>query len=156
MTASIKSEIDHICKLFDVRYRLIKRTQDWGGGKADTNRNRIFINMSNTKRAEALGILFHEIAHILCTRTRTYAFYHNKTKRLSKQRVIRIASHGLQAELYVDKLGQKLFKTFYPKLKYYKGYKSKEARAWYSENYTSYYKNYAATHYRKAAVSKGA
>ena len=67
-----------------------------------------------------LSAFFHELAHIMCARSNVYPAYHG---RYGIEKHIKASNtHGIQAELYVDKLGKELAKVYLPKFKWHNSY----------------------------------
>jgi hypothetical protein len=75
---------------------------------------------------------FHELAHVLCTRTGKYpAFHglHGETKCAWA-----VVYHGLQAERYVDALGRDLARMWLPTFKWRRTYVKKSEVHWFKMN----------------------
>lgn len=87
--------------------------------------NKIVIgNASSTRRL--FSLFFHELAHVINFQTNKYPLYHKhygslKDKFSSYDRFIHYA---LQAEIYTEKIGAKLMKTWFPEMKYEGYYKN--------------------------------
>lgn len=116
-----------LCKEFNVKYRFIidKRSRP---SYADCRVNRIVVNIPEYYSADQfLGTVFHEISHILLYRKNVY-------KKYCLGNMYQVRKIGLLAEIYTDKYAEKLFKTYYPKRKYRRAYRTKRDRTWY-KNY---------------------
>lgn len=140
-----KNIIKHLSKLYNVKYRL-KNLKDTGG-LANLELEIIEVNkefgMPSKKREMDVFIstIFHEVCHIIATRNRKYAMYHNSD--LDSQKDIDLfRRYALRAELYVDKMAQKMCKKLFPKVRYNKTYRSKREREYLKKWLDRYPKKY--------------
>lgn len=76
------------------------------------------------------GHLFHELCHIICAREGKFPLYHSMNQAKTREHKLAIRRTGLRAEVYVDKMAEKLFNSYLPDLKYEKNYRTWTHRAW--------------------------
>jgi len=103
-------------------------TSGWEGDKTtDVDRiGRLPLN-------EFWSCVFHEYCHILCGRKGIYKTYHIDYDKPENLPTLR--RQALQAELYVDKMAQKLMKSFFPDMRYVQSYRNKYEREWLMKTY---------------------
>jgi hypothetical protein len=84
----------------------------------------------NTDRRKLYSTLMHELAHIICFQQGIYPAYHIRRsfRKMSQKDKIALRRTALRAELYVDSMGERMFRTFFPNVQYDRGYNSKESR----------------------------
>jgi hypothetical protein len=127
---SKKQIISDVCKMFKVRYRLVKRSINWGHAEVDIFNEIIYINMNSNKvKNEFVSSLLHEICHIIASRQGKYEVYHKDKTNNDKNKRIFLKT-ALSAELYVEKQAQYLMKMFFPGMRYVKSYHKKEDIEW--------------------------
>ncbi len=125
-------EIAEIFKKYNVQYRLSTTSNEAYSYSAD---GFVFLGTKGKGRdskARLLSTIFHEIAHCLNYRNKKYLTYHDTKRNGCTYPSVKFFKwwryakrHGLAAERYTDRLGQKLMKQHYPSLKYEPGYKYK-------------------------------
>jgi len=74
-----------------------------------------------------ISTIFHEIAHIKCYNEGLFIRYHISDKR---KHLDYLRRYGLRAEMYVDKVANKLMKE-HSNMRFLGQYKQKYAREWY-------------------------
>jgi len=64
-------------------------------------------------------LLFHELCHIVCADEGIYPKYHSMSSAKTKEHKLAIRRTGLRAEVYVDKMAEKLYNSYFPTLPKY-------------------------------------
>ena len=122
-------ELRQLSRHFGVRLRF---RPDWTEREAFNNDGLIEISTGypNITRADIISFFFHECGHEYCKKNNKFKAYHTPKFRYTKKEKLAIMRTALRAERYVDKIGQKLMKEYYPNEKYTVSYKSKESQEW--------------------------
>ncbi len=126
-----------LSKMFDVKYKLMNIKDALG--YADLASDTILINKDfekifkkKPKKKRVLDVfvstVMHEICHILAKRNGKYSVYHSALEFVSMYEYKIYKKTALNAELYVDKMAQKLCKKLFPKVRYDKSYNTKKSR----------------------------
>ena len=128
-----KINIKSLSKMFDVKYRIMHLKD--ASGYADLSSDTIFIGKFFKKKVNKkqeldffVSTVLHEICHILAKRKGKYSVYHSPTDFVSMYEYKVYKRTALKAELYVDKMAQKICKKLFPNVKYDKCYRTKEHR----------------------------
>ena len=127
-----KNIIKYLSKLYNVKYRL--RNIKGAGGMADIELEIIEVNKDfglSTKKKEMdffISTVLHEVCHILATRRGKYLMYHTFQNFESQKGIDMYRRYALRAELYVDKMAQKMCKELFPNVRFQKAYRSKRDR----------------------------
>lgn len=122
--------IKKLCKMYNILYR-IKNLHN-SAGLAHIEKELIIINgdIKFKKKKEELAFfistVLHEICHILTARKGKFRVYNyiDPFKCSKKERNIYLQT-ALRAEVYVDKMAEKLCKRFFPGVRFVKSYRSK-------------------------------
>ena len=109
------------------------------GSEADVEDRIIVIDLCEVKSiGQFWSLFFHEIAHIWCYDNDKYYEYHAETLPI-REYTRYIRKVGLRAERYVDSIGKKLMKEYFPYIKHRPTYQSEEDvksyRDWLDQNY---------------------
>lgn len=86
-------------------------------GEYHVGENRAVVQLDNTA-SHVISTFFHELGHHLDFHAGRYPSFYKDTPLYMQRRV------ALKAELSADRLGQKLCKKYFPKVKYAKSYRS--------------------------------
>jgi len=131
-----------VCHFFDVT---VFYSFEKSYSSASPDNRSILMTLGDIKYQDSFwSIVFHELAHIECYDKLLYERYHHLTDKYGNEmegeelyRYMRKTS--LKAERFVDNLGEKSMKTFFPELEYKKGYESKNSkkfiRKWVDDNF---------------------
>lgn len=98
-------------------------------GEFDVVKNIIFLDfdfINNAPVEEVLSVFFHEASHAKCKKLGKFPLYHNFVKKTDRGK---LRSQAFRAEKYVDKMGQKEMKKYFPNIKYQAIYFGKTAKA---------------------------
>lgn len=72
---------------------------------------------------QLLSYFFHELAHLYCKYSNKYPLFHTAyLERIPKSKRPYFLGTIWRAEKYVDNFGQRLMKSHFPSISYYKGY----------------------------------
>lgn len=84
----------------------------------------------HTDRRDLYSTLMHEISHGICFQQRIYPKYHigQEFKQLTRKEKASLRRTALRAELYVDRMGERMFRLFFPELRYRRGYRTKNSQ----------------------------
>lgn len=122
-------EINKICKKYGVLYDVERNKKMEGGVAFPWESQILLLYTSQTPKNVIFSILFHEIAHVLCYRSRKYVVYNgptwDKDALPSKIAAKHFFNTALKAELEADRLGKELMAEHYPKMKFVGWYQSK-------------------------------
>lgn len=130
--SELKKELRRIARGIKVRLRFIKVSDNQFMGLAVEGR-KILINRGIRSRDLIISTFFHELAHVICYRSKKFRAFHTftgvkkgKTKwetfcKLKKA----VLSTALRAELYVDRMGEELAREYFPSAKYDRAYRTK-------------------------------
>lgn len=123
MTKVTKNEIKNIetlSSIFGVNVVLVNKRikvfpKNWAGTFIG---NTIYLNTLN--KIDYLSVFFHELAHILCIRSRKMKFFHNfNPSNETYQNIEKFNKILPKAEREIDIMALKMMKTFFPKRKFY-------------------------------------
>jgi len=107
--------------------------------EADMDERAIYIDLNEAITIQQFwSLFFHELAHVWCYDHDKYYIYHNDALP-HKQLGDYIRRMGLRIERYVDKVGKKLMKQYFPRMRYLPAYKSKTD--------VQFYKDWVKTNY---------
>lgn len=83
---------------------------------------------SKATNQQLINIFCHELAHFKNDLEGKYPVYHRMCAKKAIQRMglQRYVNYALKAEIYTDKIGKKICKDWFPKVKYTDGYKDNE------------------------------
>ena len=123
-------------KQFNVKLRW--RKDMYCGGFANTQTrtvtlNKKIFNKKTTDDNYKLSLVMHELCHILCIDNKKYINYHKQ----KNKKLVRLT--GLKAERYVDRMSQKMLKSFFPELQGDMSYYRSISKKWYTDNYLNKY-----------------
>lgn len=112
----------------------------YSGGSACTHNTLIEIDLSECNSLDTfLSLFFHELGHVYCYNNNLYEFFHKENDGRNKYSYMK--KYGLRAERFVDKIGEKLMKSYYPNNTFYRNYDKpedvKEYYKWCEETYSS-------------------
>jgi hypothetical protein len=86
--------------------------------------NRIAVGLKNIKsNAELISIFFHEIGHVWCYQNGRYKIYHSNATLKTKSAQKKHKRLALRAEVFADKVGERLCEDYYPLTKYQRSYR---------------------------------
>ena len=136
-----KKELDNylksLCHEFHatVRFYKTKRSQRTAG-QCDLQKRRIeiFVRPQDNMTMTASTVM-HEICHIICHDIGKYPLFHQVKPVLNWNDAKGVLRTAYRAELYVDKMAEKLFKVCFPGMKYVKSYRTKEIKKFHAETY---------------------
>jgi len=76
--------------------------------------------------------VFHELCHIICAREGIFPLYHSMgyPHLMTKAHKLAVRRTGLRAEVYVDKMAEKIFQAYFPDLTYNQSYRTWQHKAW--------------------------
>jgi hypothetical protein len=102
------------------------------GGLASPKNNRITMYVGGLNYHMIISIFFHELAHIECSRRGKYNSFHNGTP---VQRARAMVFHGLQAERYVDRVGESMCREWLGEtIKWKRAYSNSGEDLWFKIN----------------------
>ena len=122
-----KEQVRYFLKTFGVRVRFVKK----GWCSAIVGENLIEIDLRETYTVQKMwSCVLHELGHIYCYQNNLYEIYHKENispKKFAKY----IRRYGLRAERYVDKVGERLMKDYFPDIPFIGCYSSEDSVKWY-------------------------
>ena len=138
----IKNRIYRLAKIYDVKViYFYNEDENYPGGYfqyVETDpfqKYHIYINKSNYCIPKSyLCTFFHELGHVYCHRNGIWKKHHNTPKYIDREYALSVIRTGLKAERWVDKWAKNEISKFYPKIKQFQEYSSKERKDWYREN----------------------
>lgn len=111
---------------FGVKIHFLKRQHKYKGCLGEATDKEIWLYLGKESLDRIVSVLFHELGHIQCHRQRLYPAYHGY--RGERQEARAVILHGLQAERYVDHLGEKMAKIYLSEdFKFKRCYRSKKS-----------------------------
>lgn len=88
----------------------------------------IVVGSNKSSYSMILSVFFHELAHFINWKTNKYPIYHNPKNFDKMHKIIpqffKRVRYSLNAEIATEKLGAKLMKEWFPKVKYTAYYKN--------------------------------
>ena len=119
---------DEICKGFRAK---VFFGYSGDGSEVDVEERHINIDLEEVSSVNVFwSLVFHELAHIWCWDNEKYITYHADSlspKEMSKY----IRRNGLKIEQYVDKIGERLMKDYFPDIPFMGCYESAGDVRWY-------------------------
>ena len=98
----------------------------WNAGKRS-----IVLNIKPYSTIQGiLSSLFHELGHCYCYDLELHKRYHHNICNQDETYYRMICKCGLRAERFVDKVGKKLMKAYFPDIQYLRGYTKWGERWW--------------------------
>ena len=128
VTKKDRKLVREFLKKFNVRVHFVRT--GWSSAVEGTL---IEIDFKKTKTVQSLwSCVFHELGHIYCWRNDLYKIYH-KEELSDKDFAIYIRKYGLRAERFVENLGKKFMKKYFPKIPYEDCYYDERGVEWYKK-----------------------
>lgn len=123
-------ELRHASDICRSAGAIISFTYSGEGSGVDCADRKITIDLNEATTIEWFwSLVFHELAHIYCYDNNIYRTYHHDT--LSGNEMLAYARKmSLRIERYVDNLGKKNMKKFFPGLKFERSYDNIEDINW--------------------------
>jgi hypothetical protein len=125
--------IKAIFKSYGVVYKAINHPKVPYMGATHYQKNEIIINYGHFSKSsefnpgelhQLLSTAFHELGHLLAEELGKYKVFHKvyRSKNISKKEAKTFVKIAVRAERYIDTLGEKLMKDYFPDIPYCKAY----------------------------------
>lgn len=120
-----------VCRPLRIRYTVSKNPLVCG--TAVPPLGKIIVSSVGTKnRDQFISALMHEVCHVLAFRNGKYKEVHefSEKKLISRKMLASYAKNVLNAEIYVDKMAEKMTRELFPNVKYEKAYRGRREQQW--------------------------
>lgn len=97
-------------------------------GYAIVSKGIIAVSSDTTNLSSFISILCHEMCHYFCYNQGLYNSYHRAFNPRTKADKLRFRRVALKAERFVDQMGYKMCKDYFPGVRYKFGYNKPEDR----------------------------